>query len=240
MSYLFNRLGFEVPFDGAQYLDESKVKKVVTLPPVPQPGFTDWLLGASDTSLVATDGTMLTASDGALTWNSASVNIGAATGFNALKTPYADSQTYTQAIVFRLDSAAAYVICGSLTLSGGDGLQKNASGALCYTRRNGSSITATALTVNATAGNLIFVAFTRNGDNVTILVGGSSPVTLSQSKSAGSIVGIGNAGITTAGYSKALEVAEYLYRPTLSTADELSQIYADTKTRCQARGLSIV
>lgn len=69
MPYLFTRLNFEVPFSGAEYLNESDVSRVISAV-TPQPGFFNWLFGGSSASLTSYDGAhVMTPADATLTKN---------------------------------------------------------------------------------------------------------------------------------------------------------------------------
>lgn len=95
MPYLFTRLNFEVPFSGAEYLNESDVSRVISAV-TPQPGFFNWLFGGSSASLTSYDGAhVMTQADATLTktYGDNYVQLPASTGTlkNGLQTEWGDT-----------------------------------------------------------------------------------------------------------------------------------------------------
>ncbi|MGQ3902960.1 hypothetical protein [Mixta calida] len=248
---LFTRLKQEVPFDGAQYVDESKVRKILTVSIPLQDGYVNWLFGPDAASLKSQDGAYtLTEANGAVskTYGANVVNLGAdaGTNLNGLRSPFVDSNNYTICGVFKYSGDPAMVLMGAIDGTKGESIQMNSSGVLAHSRRNSSGVIAATpvpLPPGLKAGDYIFIALTRNGDNFIAKVGGATTTLAATSAKAvgtGLFHGPGNTSTPTAGYSKALTVAEFLYKPSAATDAELEQVYQLSKTRCAARGITIL
>lgn len=250
--YTFQRLNYEVPFDGAEYLVESDVERAISVSITPQAGFVNWFFGGSSTSLVSYDGThTLTESDSSLAKiygeNYVSLPANAGTLLNGLNTEYFDASSQTICACLRYTGQAAQVLMGGMDVSHGECISMSGAGVLSYLYRNSAG----ALVANAiptpdglVAGNDIFIALTRSGSDVIVFAGGAnSKLAITAAKTVGpSIpVGLGNtAFVSTAGYSKALLGYELLYSATSATATALDNIYSAAKTRCATRGISIL
>lgn len=187
MPYLFTRLNFEVPFTGAEYLNEADVSKVIS-GVEPQPGFVNWLFGTSDASLTSYDGThVMTESDSSLvkTYGDNYVLLPANTGVlkNGLQTEYGDNNSYTMCGVIKYRAVNSAVLMGAGALLTGEAVQKSGSGVLVFAYRNTSgSVVANPIPLPAgiVDGDNIFIAVTRNGNSVIAFVGGAaSKLTLS-------------------------------------------------------------
>lgn len=251
MTYLFTRLSHEVPFDGAEYIQESLVEKVLSVKIPLQDGYVNWLFGPDASSLKSQDGAYtLTEANGAVnkTYGASSVTLGAdaGTNLNGLRSPFADSNNYTICGMFKYSGEAAMVLMGAIDGTKGESIQMNSAGVLCHSRRNSSGqIAATPIPTPSglKAGDYIFIGLARNGDSFIARVGGASSSLAATSAKAigtGLFHGPGNTSTQTAGYSKALTVAEFLYRPAAATDAELTAVYQLSKTRCAARGITIL
>ncbi|HBW1582062.1 hypothetical protein [Klebsiella quasipneumoniae] len=254
MPYLFTRLNFEVPFTGAEYLNEADVSKVIS-GVEPQPGFVNWLFGTSDASLTSYDGThVMTESDSSLvkTYGDNYVLLPANTGVlkNGLQTEYGDNNSYTMCGVIKYRAVNSAVLMGAGALLTGEAVQKSGSGVLVFAYRNTSgSVVANPIPLPAgiVDGDNIFIAVTRNGNSVIAFVGGAaSKLTLSSAPknvNADLKIGVGNtsyANESQPGFSKELQCYEFLYAATPKTASELDEIYAASKARCVKRGINII
>ncbi|EPK7573373.1 MULTISPECIES: hypothetical protein [Klebsiella] len=250
MSYLFNRLSFDVPFDNAMYVDETAVRRLIDPDITPEAGFVNWMLGKSSASLTSlSGGHVMMPTPGALpTYKNSSLVLPAvATGFNGLSTEYNDSNSMTLTAVIQYSGAASQILLGVNTGTQGECIYMSGTSVMTHLVRNalGASVT-TVIPVPAglTAGKYIFLAFSRNGDNLVSMVGGASTqVNLTDSvktPATAAKVGPGNTAYNTNGFSKQLEVVECLYRDGPTTLADLQTSYANAKTRCALRGISLI
>ncbi|HEJ8622425.1 TPA: hypothetical protein SMK09_004293 [Klebsiella michiganensis] len=250
MSYLFNRLSFDVPFDNATYVDETTVRRLIEPDITPEAGFVNWMLGKNSSSLTSMDGShvMTTSAGASPTYkNSAVVIPGVASGFNGLNTEFNDSNLMTMCAVIKYTGAATQLLLGVNTGTQGECIYMSGASAMTHLVRNasGASVT-TAIPVptGLAVGKYIFIAYSRNGDNLISLIGGASTqVNLTNSvKTAATTtkVGPGNTAYNTNGYSKELEIVECLYKAGSSTLSELQTVYANAKARCALRGITII
>ncbi|RRZ68517.1 hypothetical protein EGK26_28480 [Klebsiella pneumoniae] len=254
MPYLFTRLNFEVPFSGAEYLNEADVSKVIS-GVEPQAGFINWFFGGSLSSLTSNDGThVMTDSDGSLvkTYGDNYVLLPANTGIlkNGLQTEYGDNNSYTMCGVIKYRAINSAVLMGAGALLTGEAVQMSGSGTLVFAYRNTSgSVVANPVPLPSGIidGDNVFIAVTRNGNSVIAFVGGAgSKLTLSSAtKNVNSDlkIGIGNTSYSNEsqpGFSKELQCYEFLYAATPKTSDELDEIYVAAKARCMKRGVSII
>lgn len=250
MSYLFNRLSFDVPFDNAMYVDETAVRRLIDPDITPEAGFVNWMLGKSSASLTSlSGGHVMMPTPGALpTYKNSSLVLPAvATGFNGLSTEYNDSNSMTLTAVIQYSGAASQILLGVNTGTQGECIYMSGTSVMTHLVRNalGASVT-TVIPVPAglTAGKYIFLAFSRNGDNLVSMVGGASTqVNLTDSvktPATATKVGPGNTAYNTNGFSKQLEVVECLYRDGPTTLADLQTSYANAKTRCALRGISLI
>lgn len=250
MSYLFNRLSFDVPFDNAMYVDETAVRRLIDPDITPEAGFVNWMLGKSSASLTSlSGGHVMMPTPGALpTYKNSSLVLPAvATGFNGLSTEYNDSNSMTLTAVIQYRGAASQILLGVNTGTQGECIYMSGTSVMTHLVRNalGASVT-TVIPVPAglTAGKYIFLAFSRNGNNLISMVGGASTqVNLTDSvktPATAAKVGPGNTAYNTNGFSKQLEVVECLYRDGPTTLADLQTSYANAKTRCALRGISLI
>lgn len=250
MSYLFTRLSFDVPFDNPTYVDESSVRRLINPEFNPESGFVNWMFGGSADSLTSlSGGHVMTPSTGALPTykNSSLVLPTVATGFNGLSTEYNDSNSMTLTAVVQYTGAATQILLGVNTGTQGECIYMSGTSVMTHLVRNaqGASVT-TEIPVPAglTAGKYIFLAFSRNGNNLISMVGGASTqVNLTDSvktPATAAKVGPGNTAYNTNGFSKQLEVVECLYRDGSTTLADLQTAYANAKTRCALRGISLL
>ncbi|MFG0814108.1 hypothetical protein [Raoultella sp. FYR_9] len=254
MPNLFSRLNYEVPFPGAEYLNESDVSRVVTPVLTPQQGFVNWFFGGSDISLISYDGThTLTEAHTSLTKTYGEFYVelpaNAAQLLNGLRTEYGDANSQTICAAIRYSGEPSQVLLGSMSGSSGECLQMTGAGAIAYSYKSASTgaTVATVVPVPAglTAGDDIFIAISRTGDNVTAFVGGAvSKLTLTgaaKMTDQNLKMGVGNCNFsTTAGYSKLLRCYEFLYSATAMTESQLDAVYANSVTRCALRGISLM
>ncbi|HCL6649669.1 TPA: hypothetical protein R4079_003863 [Raoultella ornithinolytica] len=254
MPYLFSRLNFEVPFLGAEYLNEADVSKVIS-GVEPQTGFVNWFFGESPASLTSYDGThVMTNSDASLvkTYGDNYVVLPTNTGVlkNGLQTEYGDNNSYTMCSVIKHRAVNSAVLMGAGALLTGEAVQRSGAGALVFAYRNASgSVVANPIPIPSgiADGDNIFIAVTRNSNSVVAFVGGAaSKLTLSSAiKNTNSDlkIGIGNTSYSNSeqpGFSKELQCYEFLYAATPKTAAELDAIYESSKARCIKRGISII
>ncbi|MBZ7625191.1 hypothetical protein FML17_25670 [Klebsiella michiganensis] len=252
MPYLFTRLNFEVPFSGAEYLNESDVSRVISAV-TPQPGFFNWLFGGSSASLTSYDGAhVMTQADATLTKNYGDnyVQLSSSTGTlkNGLQTEWGDTSIYTWCTVIQYSGAASQVLGGATDNSTGEAVQMSSAGAIVFAyKESGTGTTkAQAIPVPAglSAGANIFIGVTRSGSNLTAFVGGASTklaLTAAKNANAALKIGPGNTSYTGAsGYSKELRCYEFLYSTNAVSASDLDSIYAAAKERCSARGISVL
>ncbi len=245
MSYLFQRLSFEVPFDNATYMDPEDISPVIPLQINPQPGFINWLFKSNASSLTDWTGSQtLTYPAGIqLSFTDNSVIIPASTGFNGLSTAYTDSNSQTLAAVIKHTGEASRILLGAISTTVGECISVSGTGVISHLyRNNAGAVIAHPIPVpeGLKVGDYIFIAYSRSGSTVNAMIGGaSSSLVLNddEKKPADYNVGVGNTALNTAGFSKQLEVVELLYRAA-PTAD-LQSIYAGSKLRCLARGLQI-
>ncbi|HBR4492528.1 hypothetical protein AAHT98_15320 [Klebsiella pneumoniae] len=250
MNYLFTRLSFDVPFDNPTYVDESSVRRLINPDINPESGFVNWMFGGSDDSLTSlSGGHVMVPSAGTLpTYKNSSLILPAiATGFNGLRTEYNDSNSMTLTAVIQYSGAATQILLGVNDGTRGECIYMSGASVLTHLVRNtaGASVT-TEIPVPAglTSGKYIFLAFSRDGNNLISMVGGaSSQVNLTGSVKNPAIaakVGPGNTAYNTNGFSKDLEVVECLYRDGPTTLADLQTAYANAKTRCALRGISLL
>lgn len=250
MSYLFNRLSFDVPFDNAMYVDETAVRRLIEPDVTPESGFVNWMLGKSSASLTSLDGShvMTPAAGAAPTYkNSAAVIPAVATGFNGLHTDFNDSNSMTLCAVIKYTGAVSQILLGANASTQGECVYLSGTGVMTHLVRNNlgaSVITEIPLPTGLTTGKYIFIAYSRNGNNLISLVGGAaSQVNLTDSvKKAATTtkVGPGNTAYNTNGFSKELEVVECLYKDSPTTLSELQSVYANAKARCALRDVTII
>ncbi|UNF10855.1 MULTISPECIES: hypothetical protein [Klebsiella] len=250
MSYLFNRLSFDVPFDNAMYVDETAVRRLIDPDITPESGFVNWMLGKSSASLTSLDGShVMTPAAGAVPTykNSAAIIPAVATGFNGLNTDFNDSNSMTLCAVIKYTGAVSQILLGANANTQGECIYLSGTGILTHLVRNnlGASVTnEIPVPAGLTTGKYIFIAYSRSGNNLISLVGGAA----SQVNLTGSVktvatatkVGPGNTAYNTNGYSKELEVVECLYKSAPTTLSDLQTVYANAKSRCALRGVTII
>ncbi|HDG0628021.1 TPA: hypothetical protein PFA69_002111 [Serratia marcescens] len=250
-NYLFTRLNYEVPFDGAEYINESDVSRVIEPTVSPQPGYVNWLFQNGDSSLTSIDGgyTLTPSSVFTPSYTENSVILPAlpsAATYNGLSAPFKDSATQTMSAVIKYTGAASQIFLGCISDTVGEAITASASGVISYLYRDASgSAVSNSIPAPAMApGDFIFIAFSRSGSSVTAMIGGASSV-LSLSNAAKSTatpynVGPGNTAFNVAGFSKSLEVMEFLYSGGDASAGDLQVLYNNAKLRCMARGKNIL
>ncbi|HBR6920071.1 TPA: hypothetical protein L9215_004996 [Klebsiella pneumoniae] len=252
MSYLFTRLNFEVPFSGAEYLNESDVSRVISAV-TPQPGFFNWLFGGSSASLISYDGAhAMTQADPTLTktYGDNYVQLPASAGAlkNGLQTEWGDTSIYTWCTVIQYSGAASQVLGGATDNSTGEAVQMSSAGEIVFAYKESGTGTTKSQAIpvppGLSAGANIFIAVTRSGSNLIVFVGGAATkLTLTAAKNANAAlkIGPGNTSYTgAAGYSKELRCYEFLYSTSAVSAADLDNIYAAAKERCAARGISVL
>lgn len=252
MSYLFTRLNFEIPFSGAEYLNESDVKKVINQI-TPEEGFINWFFGGSSASLVSSDKAhSLSEANTTLTKiygdNYVELPANSDSLLNGLRTEYSDSVSQTMCAVIKFTGEPSQILLGSMNPTSGECIQMTSSAAISYSYRpsSGGGNIATSIPVppGLTKGDNIFIAITRNGDDVIAFVGGaasklhlSAPKSIAQSAK----VGIGNCNFTsTAGFSKTMQCYEFIFLNGPVTDGKLSEVYANARNRCSSRGINII
>ncbi|CAH0150939.1 hypothetical protein SRABI106_00445 [Rahnella aquatilis] len=250
MSYLFNRLSFDVPFDNATYIDETAVRRLIEPDITPEAGFVNWMLGKSSASLTSLDGShVMTPSAGASPTykNSAAVIPAVSAGFNGLNTDFNDSGSMTLCSVIKYTGEATQILLGVNTGTQGECIYMSGASAITHLVRGGSGASVTtAIPVpdGLTIGGYIFIAYSRDGNNLISMIGGAaSQVNLANSvkiSAATTKIGPGNIAYNTNGYSKEMEVVECLYKSTPTTLSELQNVYANAKARCALRGIAII
>lgn len=250
MSYLFTRLSFDVPFDNPTYVDENSVRRLINPDINPESGFVNWMFGGSSDSLTSlSGGHIMTPAAGALpTYKNSSLILPAvATGFNGLSSEYNDSNSMTLTAVIQYTGAATQILLGVNTGTLGECIYMSRTSVLTHLVRNtaGESVTTEIpVPTGLTAGKYIFLAFSRDGNNLISMVGGaSSQVNLTNSVKKPAIaakVGPGNTAYNANGFSKELEVVECLYRDSPTTLADLQTAYANAKTRCALRGIALM
>lgn len=252
-NYLFTRLNFEVPFSGAEYLNESDVSRVINPVLTPESGFVNWFFGGSADSLVSYDGTHTMSQADASLENGYGVNYvqlpaNASTLMNGLRTEYGDSDTHTICAVVRYSGEASQIIMGCISNAFGEGFQMTGGSVLSYvykTKDTAQTVaTAVPLPSGIAAGTDIFIAITRNGNDAIAFVGGASTkLSVSAARNIDTTLkfGLGNTNFTTAaGYSKSLRCYEFLYSASSLSASQLDSVYANAKLRCALRGITIL
>lgn len=250
MSYLFTRLSFDVPFDNPTYVDESSVRRLINPEFNPESGFINWMFGVSADSLTSLSGShVMTPAAGALpTYKNSSLVLPAVeTGFNGLSTEFNDSNSMTLTAVVKYSGAATQILLGVNTGTQGECIYMSGTSVMTHLVRNTAGVSVTnniPVPAGLTAGEYIFIAFSRDGNNLISMVGGaSSQLNLTSSVKAPATaakVGPGNTAYSTSGFSKQLEVVECLYRASPTTLADLQTVYANTKNRCALRGISLL
>lgn len=248
MSYLFNRLSYDVPFDGATYVNEADVSRVIPLVVTPQPDYINWLFQSNSSSLVSVDGahTLTTASSFTPTYTSNSIILPAVATFNGLNTTYHDASVQTMTAVVKYTGEVSQILLGCLSSTVGEAITVSSTGVISYLYKNtsGTTVANTIPSPPISVGNYIFISFSRSGSSVIAMVGGASSV-LSLTSAPKNVattyyVGPGNTVFSTSGWSKSCEVMEFLYSPAAATATDLQAVYLNSKARCLARGKSII
>ncbi|EMV6430571.1 hypothetical protein L9Y56_005566 [Klebsiella pneumoniae] len=252
-NYLFTRLNFEVPFSGAEYLNESDVSRVVNPVLSPEPGFVNWFFGGSSDSLVSYDGAhSMSQADASLEKvygiNYIQLPANADSLMNGLRTEYGDGNTHTICAVVRYSGEASQIIMGNISNAYGEGIQMTGSSVLSYvykTKDTAQTVaTAVPLPSGIAAGADIFIAITRSGNDSIAFVGGAATkLSISANRNVDTTLkfGPGNTNFTTApGYSKSLRCYEFLYSDAALSASQLESVYANAKQRCALRGITIL
>lgn len=252
MPYLFTRLNFEVPFSGAEYLNESDVSRVISAV-TPQPGFFNWLFGGSSASLTSYDGAhVMTQADVTLTktYGDNYVQLPASMGSlkNGLQTEWGDTSICTWCTVIQYSGIASQVLAGATDNSTGEVVQMSSAGVIVFAYKEIGTGTTKAQAIpvpsGLSAGANIFIAVTRSGSNLTAFVGGASTklaLTAAKNANAALKIGPGNTSYTGAsGYSKELRCYEFLYSTNAVSASDLDSIYVAAKERCAVRGISVL
>ncbi|SPZ52573.1 Uncharacterised protein [Serratia quinivorans] len=241
--YLFTRLSYEVPFDGAEYINEGDVSRVIPLSVIPQAGFANFLFHDNEESLKSLDGNyqLTTASSFTPTFTSHSVVLPAVETFNGLRTPFTDSANQTVTAVIKYTGAVSQILLGCISDTAGEAITLNSSGVISYLYRTsaGLLVANTIPSPDLTVGDYIFIGYSRTAAGVIAMIGGAPSVLTLPSAAKGvsaNWVGLGNTIYGTAGFSKGLEGMELLYSAAGGTATDLQSVYANSKLRCLARG----
>lgn len=249
MSYLFTRLNFEIPFDGATYIDESKVKRLIQGEVTPEPGFVNWLFGLNSSSLTSlSGGHVMTPNAGAVpSYSDTSVMLPASAGFNGLQSEYKDSAEQTICAVIKYSGQPSQILLGAISSTVGECISMTGGGAPTHLIRNSAGAlfsTAVPTPASLKAGDYIFLAISRSGDNVIAMIGGAAgQVNLTNSLKAPATalnVGPGNTAYNTAGFSKDIEIVEFLYKASATSLADLQSVYNSSKLRCSVRGKHVL
>lgn len=211
-----------------------------------------WIFGNDSTSLIdLTEGLALTPNATSPTFTGSGVVI-PDSGYNGLKTPYADTLTYTAAGVFKraLAGAGNQIVLGSMsntTNAGGSGIFAFPSGPSYNSFAAGlSGDGGVAFTMPGTDGQYVFVAIVETPGQRLIYTGNGGTLTLAGTVNGTRFVhptnklALGNASYLNAAWQRGETVSEFLYSVNAESLTRLQTYYQTIRARGTGADRSVV
>lgn len=241
---------YDAPSTGYQYAAGSFVR----LSGNPAEGWAgaQWIFGNDATSLNdLTEGLALTPNATGPSYTSSGVVI-PDSGYNGLKTPYADKLTYTAAGVFKraLAGTGNQILMGSMsntTNAGGSGIFAFPAGPSYYSFAAGLNADGgVAFTMPGTDGQYVFVAIVETPGQRLIYTGSGGTLTLAGTVNGTRFVhptnklAIGNASYLNSSWQRGETVCEFLYSPNAESLSRLQTYYQTIRARGTGADRSVV
>lgn len=205
-----------------------------------------WLFGTDSASLTGKGGLVLSPANTPPTFAAGYLATVASTTLkNGLLSPFDDSLEQTIAGVFQYKASGTQMLMGALASSsevGGDALYRDSTGYNTNTRPGTGSKTAVVMP-GLTDGAWFFAAlsYTATGTLQRVFIGGNAnSVTQAVNKAAAPRkIALGNALYSASSFSDAVLCAEFIYFSSPLDDAAMKALYARSKTRLAARGITV-